>query len=126
MSSRLGPCPIPRCALEWFMAIGTKGMGWWILLSPLGLQFRQYLNGLPEIARIVPTTWAIALIIGGFGQIAALSISARWPQRWSALMSGLLWLYVGVSAYNSGLYYLVWPCLLFVCGQLYVAMMLRP
>lgn len=124
-SKKLGPCPIPRCALEWFLALASCIMGVSFILSPVGLQLRSYLSDLPPSAiHIIPLSWGFLLFMAGFAQAVSL-LMARVPQRWAASAALVVWVIITVMVIHAGLLLLAAPCIAILLGEFYVATMLK-
>lgn len=122
-------CPIPRCSMEWLLGLGTFGMGIWLLIFPHSLQLHQYfasLRGPVEWHLVLPLLWSMALLLSGSFQITALLLPYDRPQHWASIAGFLAWGFVGVGFYNAGLLLILWPVLVFLVGEFFIALMLKP
>ena len=119
------PCPIPRCALEWYLALKAIVAGsavWWSGDPRLG----HYDICLPFIhVPMDSMRWGITLWLVALGQIIALQLVSSIPQRWTAGIAAFTWATFATSAYHGGMVAFAGPiAILAFFGQLYICAML--
>lgn len=120
------PCPIPRCALEWYLvaqAIAAGASIWWSGDPRLGhYDIRMLFVCLPmDSIRWGITLWTIAGL-----QVAALQIGATAAQRLVAGIGAFTWAALALSMMHGGMVaYAFGSAVLAALGQLYVCAMLR-
>lgn len=93
----LGPCPIPRCALEWQLGI---------MMIAIGLQL-GYLADVSHVrfalavsdSYLVPQQWGLFIAAPGALQVGALLTKNRLLHRWAA------WLVAMVSLMMANVLY---------------------
>lgn len=126
-NDKLGACPLSRCAIEWLLAVGAVGMAIWFAVLPEGMAMRSYLLHVSSTAAVaIPVSWIATLFLVGAAQLLTLLFgSLRRFAGTVALLSGIAWIYVGVSLTGAGLLLLTWPCALMVGGHLYVTVMFK-
>jgi hypothetical protein len=120
------PCPIPRCALEWFLAVSGPVIGttiWWSGDPRLGhYDVCLSLIHIPMNAM----RWGIALWLVGVLQMAALYAAPTAPQRLAAGLACFAWVVLAFSLFHGGMVAFACPAsLLLALGELYVCAMLR-
>lgn len=120
------PCPIPRCALEWYLATKAAVVGTTVWLSG-DPRFGHYDIYLP-FAHIPMSSlrWAIALWLVALLQILALCLAPTAPQRWAAGLAAFAWAAFAISAWHGGMVAVACGAsVLAALGELYVCAMLR-
>lgn len=120
------PCPIPRCALEWYLALQAMIAGtsiWWSGDPRLG----HYDIALPfahipmDSVRWAITLWLIAVV-----QMVALCIQPAAPQRWVSGIAAFAWAAFALSTLHGGMIaYAFGSAVLAALGQIYVCAMFR-
>ncbi len=126
MENRIGPCPIPRCALEWGLAGMSVLVGIALLFLPLGLQMQEWLGQTSiEVCHLIQPAWGTILIGAGVIQMVTL-IVPRLPQHVAAIFAAFAWFTVGFLAFQAGLLLFAVVTLVMVLGEIYVGLMLKP
>lgn len=120
------PCPIPRCALEWYLACQAIVAGvsiWWSGDPRLG----HYDIALPFLHIPMDSMrWAVALWLIAILQAVALELAPAAPQRWVAGLAAFTWAALALSMLHGGMVaYAFGSATLAFLGQLYVCAMLR-
>jgi hypothetical protein len=120
------PCPIPRCALEWYIAAQAIVAGisiWWSGDPRLGHYDIAFLGLHIPMDSL---RWALALGLVGVAQMAAISIAPSAPQRWIAGIACFAWAALALSMLHGGMVaYGFGSAVLAAFGQLYVCAMFR-
>jgi hypothetical protein len=120
------PCPIPRCALEWYLTAQAAVAGTGIWLSG-DARLGRYDICLPLLK--IPMNslrWGVALWFIAILQALALYLAPIAAQRWVAAVSAFCWAAFAISTYHAGMIEFACPVsALAALGQLYVCAMLR-
>lgn len=120
------PCPIPRCALEWFLALqaAVAGSSIWLSGDP---RLGQYDISMPFMnISMSSLRWGIALWFIAALQAVALHLWPIGPQRAAAGLACFAWLAFSASSYQGGMIAFAFTqAILTALGQLYVCAMLQ-
>lgn len=120
------PCPIPRCALEWYLAAQAAfaGTSIWLSGDP---RLGRYDILLPFVS--IPMNswrWAVTLWLIAALQALAVQIAPAVVQRWAAGLAAFTWAAFAISAYHVGLVAFAFgAAILAALGQVYVCAMFR-
>lgn len=120
------PCPIPRCALEWFLVVSAivAGISIWMSGDP---RLGHYDIALPAIdIRMNSARWGMAFELLGVMQAAAIMWRHSGPQRLVAGVAAFTWAAFAISAWHGGMVAFAFgDALLAAGGQMYVCAMFR-
>lgn len=120
------PCPIPRCALEWYLVAKAAVVGSSVLQSG-DPRLGHYDIALPFLYIPMDSLrWGVALWLLAVVQAVALMIRPQAPQRWVSGFAAFVWAAFALSAWHGGM--VAVACGLAVLaslGQLYVCAMFR-
>lgn len=116
------PCPIPRCALEWHLAVLLIVVGTYVITYPDAIS-----EGLAmRYAALAHYGWASWLILPGALQAASLCTFNQWLQRWAALLAAVAALILCLLLFFSPAPAVLAAVLLVITNsELYVFFMLR-
>lgn len=120
------PCPIPRCALEWYLALQAAVAGTTILFAG-DPRLAHYDISLPFIhIPMDAIRWGAALWTLAIVQALAISIASTAPQRWVSGIAAFAWAALALSMPHGGMVaYAFGSAVLAALGQLYVCAMFR-
>jgi hypothetical protein len=120
------PCPIPRCALEWFLAVMAAVAGTTIWLSG-DVRLGDYDIALPFLnVSMSAARWGITLWLTCAAQSIALYLAPLAPQRIAAFLACLTWMAFAASTWHAGMIAFAFGvAVLSALGQLYVCAMLQ-
>ena len=120
------PCPIPRCALEWFLAAlaAVTGTSVWLSGDP---RFGHYDICLPFVhIGMSSMRWGVCLWLIAVAQAVSLLIVPHKPQQLVAGLAAFAWAAFSLSVWHGGMVAVAFGvACLSALGQLYVCAMLR-
>lgn len=126
MATTPTPCPIPRCALEWYLALqaAVAGSTVWLSGDP---RLGHYDICLPLIH--IPMNslrWGLSLWIIAVLQMLALRVAPIAPQQFIAGAAAFTWAAFALSTWHGGMVALACGIsVLAALGQVYVCAMLK-
>lgn len=123
-----GVCPIPRCGLEWGLVAATAVSGISLVLFPLTHQLREWLQAtsIPSSAYdLVQPSWGSLLLLAAAYQALSL-ILPRMTQHSAAFAASCANFLVAYWCFRAGITLFAMQGFLYVVGDLYVAIRLRP
>lgn len=126
MVERIGPCPLSRCSLEWFLVAFTAVMGLAFLLMPLGIQMQQWLMSLSTPTRsFIQPTWGMLLLVAGAFQAASLC-RPKIPQHIAAFAGAMAWLVITIMMFQTGVLLFAIAAATVMLAEAFVTVRLRP
>lgn len=120
------PCPIPRCALEWYLTAQAAVAGTFVWLSG-DPRFGHYDICFSSAIHIPMSSmrWGICLWLVAAVQVLAVRLAPVAPQTWAAGIAAFAWAAFAMSTWHGGMVAFACPiAALAALGELYVCAML--
>jgi hypothetical protein len=116
------PCPIPRCALEWYCALSLVALAGFVWFVPAQGGAAEVL-GFGLVGRL---SWSLLFAVAGLAQVAALWLRNPLAQRWTAFIGFISALVVSLTVLASlDLPLFTGLIVPLTCGEGYVFALLR-